>query len=201
MRDLLVATTNLHKLEEYRAIFSDLPYRLLSLRDIRLDLDVEETGTTFAENAELKARTYAQASGLLALADDSGLEIDALGGAPGVYSARFAGKDTSYEERFRLILERLKGLPIEQRAARFRCVIAIAEPSGDTGLVEGVIEGVIADAPRGERGFGYDPIFLVPEIGMTTAELTAEDKNRISHRGRAAQLARVLLENWPHSLE
>jgi XTP/dITP diphosphohydrolase len=201
MHDLLVATTNLHKLEEYRAIFSDLPYRLLSLRDIRLDLDVEETGTTFAENAELKARTYAQASGLLALADDSGLEIDALGGAPGVYSARFAGKDTSYEERFRLILERLKGLPIEQRAARFRCVIAIAEPSGDTGLVEGVIEGVIADAPRGERGFGYDPIFLVPEIGMTTAELTAEDKNRISHRGRAAQLARVLLENWPHSLE
>jgi XTP/dITP diphosphohydrolase len=201
MRDLLVATTNLHKLEEYRAIFSDLPYRLLSLRDIWLDMDVEETGTTFAENAELKARSYAQASGLLTLADDSGLEIDALGGAPGVYSARFAGKDTSYEERFSLILERLKGLPTEQRGARFRCVIAIAEPSGATRLVEGVIEGVIADAPRGERGFGYDPIFLVPEIGMTTAELTAEDKNRISHRGRAAQLARVLLENWPHSLE
>jgi XTP/dITP diphosphohydrolase len=201
MHDLLVATTNLHKLEEYRAIFSDLPYRLLSLRDIWLDMDVEETGTTFAENAELKARSYAQASGLLTLADDSGLEIDALGGAPGVYSARFAGKDTSYEERFHLILERLKGLPTEQRGARFRCVIAIAEPSGATRLVEGVIEGVIADAPRGERGFGYDPIFLVPEIGMTTAELTAEDKNRISHRGRAAQLARVLLENWPHSLE
>jgi XTP/dITP diphosphohydrolase len=201
MRDLLVATTNLHKLEEYRAIFSDLPYRLLSLRDIRLDMDVEEPGTTFAENAELKARSYAQASGLLTLADDSGLEIDALGGAPGVFSARFAGKDTSYEERFRLILERLKGLPTEQRGARFRCVIAIAEPSGSTRLVEGVIEGIIADAPRGERGFGYDPIFLVPEIGMTTAELTAEDKNRISHRGRAAQLARVLLENWPHSLE
>ncbi len=201
MHDLLVATTNLHKLEEYRAIFSDLPYRLLSLRDIWLDMDVEETGTTFAENAELKARSYAQASGLLTLADDSGLEIDALGGAPGVFSARFAGKDTSYEERFHLILERLKGLPTEQRGARFRCVIAIAEPSGATRLVEGVIEGVIADAPRGERGFGYDPIFLVPEIGMTTAELTAEDKNRISHRGRAAQLARVLLENWPHSSE
>ena len=201
MRDLLVATTNLHKLEEYRAIFSDLPYRLLSLRDIRLDMDVEETGSTFAENAELKARSYTQASGLLTLADDSGLEIDALGGAPGVFSARFAGEDTSYEERFHLILERLKGLPIEQRGARFRCAIAIAEPSGPTRLVEGVIKGVIADAPRGERGFGYDPIFLIPEIGMTTAELTAEDKNRISHRGRAAQLARVLLENWPHSLE
>ena len=199
MRDLLLATTNLHKLEEYRAIFSDLPYRLLSLQDIRLDIDVEETGVTFAENAELKARFYAQSSGLLTLADDSGLEIDALGGAPGVYSARFAGKDTSYEERFCLILERMKGLPTEQRSARFRCAIVLAEPSGYIRVEEGIIEGVIADAPRGEHGFGYDPIFLVPEIGKTTAELTADDKNHISHRGRAAQLARVLLESWPHS--
>jgi XTP/dITP diphosphohydrolase len=201
MRDLLVATTNLHKLEEYRAIFSDLPYRLLSLRDLRSDIDVEETGSTFEENAELKAHAYAQASGLLTLADDSGLEIDAMGGAPGIYSARFAGKDTPYEERFRLILERLNGLPVEQRSARFRCAITLAEPSGYTRTVEGIIEGVIADAPRGEGGFGYDPIFLVPEIGMTTAELSADDKNRISHRGRAAQLARILLENWPHSIE
>lgn len=201
MRDLLVATTNLHKLEEYRAIFSDLPYRLLSLRDLGLNMDVEETGSTFEENAELKARAYAQASGLLTLADDSGLEIDAMGGAPGIFSARFAGKDTPYEERFRLILARLDGLPVEQRSARFRCAITLAEPSGHTRTVEGIIEGVIADAPRGEGGFGYDPIFLVPEIGMTTAELTADDKNRISHRGRAAQLARILLENWPHSIE
>jgi XTP/dITP diphosphohydrolase len=201
MRDLLVATTNLHKLEEYRAIFSDLPYRLLSLRDLRLDMDVEETGSTFEENAVLKAHAYAQASGLLTLADDSGLEIDAMGGAPGIFSARFAGKDTPYEERFRLILERLNGLPVEQRSARFRCAITLAEPSGYTRTVEGIIEGVIADAPRGEGGFGYDPIFLVPEIGMTTAELSADDKNRISHRGRAAQLARVLLENWPHAIE
>ncbi len=197
MRDLLLATTNLHKLEEYRAIFVDLPYRLLSLQDIQLNMDVEETGTTFAENAELKAHAYAQASGLLTLADDSGLEIDALGGAPCVFSARFAGKDTSYEERFRLILERLEGLPIEQRGARFRCVIALAEPTGYTRLVEGVIEGVIAESPRGENGFGYDPIFLVPELGKTTAELEPGDKNLISHRGRAAQLARVLLKNWP----
>jgi XTP/dITP diphosphohydrolase len=201
MRDLLVATTNLHKLEEYRAIFSDLPYRLLSLRDLRLDMDVEETGSTFEENAVLKAHAYAQASGLLTLADDSGLEIDAMGGAPGIFSARFAGKDTPYEERFRLILERLNGLPVEQRSARFRCAITLAEPSGYTRTVEGIIEGVIADAPRGEGGFGYDPIFLVPEIGMTTAELSADDKNRISHRGRAAQLARILLKNWPHSME
>lgn len=198
MRALLLATTNRHKLEEYRAIFSDLPLKLLSLRDVHLDLDVEETGQTFAENAELKARAYAQAAGMLCLADDSGLEIDALGGAPGVLSARFAGKETSYAERFRLILAQLQGLPEERRTARFRCAIALAEPSGYSRVVEGVIEGVIADRPRGEHGFGYDPIFLVPELRKTMAELTPEQKKRISHRGRAAQAARMLLENWPY---
>jgi len=197
MRTLLIATTNQHKLEEYRAIFSGLPFRVLSLQDIHLDLDVEETGRTFAENAELKAHAYAKASGLLTLADDSGLEIDALEGAPGVYSARFGGKETSYAERFRIILERLKALPTELHTARFRCAIALAEPSGSVRIVEGTIEGVIADSPRGEHGFGYDPIFLVPELGKTTAELPPEQKNFISHRGRAAQLAHVLLVNWP----
>jgi XTP/dITP diphosphohydrolase len=199
MQALLLATTNRHKLEEYRAIFSDLPFTLLSLYDVQLDIHVEETGTTFAENAALKARAYAQASGMIALADDSGLEIDALGGAPGVYSARFAGPETSYEERFRLILERLGGLSMEQRTARFRCAIAIAEPAGYCRVVEGVIEGVIAASPRGDHGFGYDPIFLVPELGKTTAEVAPEQKNRISHRGRAAQKARFLLANWPAS--
>jgi len=197
MRDILVATTNQDKLAEYRAIFADLPYRLLSLHDRQVDLDVEETGTTFAENAELKALTYARVSGMLSLADDSGLEIDALGGAPGVYSARFAGRDTPYVERFRLILAQLKGLPPEKRTARFRCAITIAEPSGYHRTVEGVIEGIIADAPRGTQGFGYDPIFLVPESGKTTAELTPEQKHRISHRGKAARLAAVMLEHWP----
>ena len=199
MRDLLLATTNQDKLEEYRAIFSDLPFRLLSLHDILLKMDVEETGTTFARNAELKAVAYAKASGLLTLADDSGLEIDALDGAPGVYSARFGGSEASYEARFRLILEQLKGLQAERRTARFRCVIAIVEPSGYCQTVEGTIEGRIADAPRGENGFGYDPIFLVPDLGKTTAELTPEQKNRISHRGRAAQLAAALLQRWPQS--
>ena len=199
MQVLLLATTNRHKLEEYHAIFADLPFTLLSPYDVHLDIHVEETGATFAETAELKARAYARASGLLALADDSGLEIDALGGAPGVYSARFAGQETSYEERFRLILERLGGLSIEQRTARFRCAIAIAEPAGYCRVVEGVIEGVIAASPRGDHGFGYDPIFLVPELGKTTAEVAPEQKNRISHRGRAAQKARVLLANWPSS--
>jgi len=199
MRVLLLATTNRHKLEEYRAMFSDLPIKLLSLEDIQLDFDVEETGSSFAENAVLKARAYAQASGMLTLADDSGLEIDALDGAPGVLSARFAGKGTSYEERFRLILAQLKGIPAEQRTARFRCTIALAEPTGYTRVVEGTIEGMIADSPRGKHGFGYDPIFFVPELGKTMAELTSDQKNRISHRGRAAQAARILLENWPHS--
>src|SRR2546427_5206135 len=154
MRILLLATRNLHKLEEFRAIFSDLPLRLLSLRDLQLAIDVEETGTTYAENAELKARAYAQVSNMLTLADDSGLEIDALGGAPGVQSARYLGSETSYEERFRRILEQLKGLPVEQRTARFRCAIALAEPSGYTRIVEGVVEGAIAESPRGKNGFG-----------------------------------------------
>ena len=199
MRKLLLATTNLHKLEEYRAIFADVPFQLLSLRDIHLDMDVEETGTTFAENAELKALAYARASGLIALADDSGLEIDALGGSPGIYSARFAGREIPYAERFRLILAQLKGLPPRQRTARFRCAITIAEPSGFYRTVEGVEEGIIAEAPRGEHGFGYDPIFFVPELGKTNAELSPEQKNRISHRGQAAAKARELLLTWPPS--
>ena len=198
MRALLLATTNHHKLVEYRAIFTDLPFKLNSLRDIQLDLDVEETGTTFQENAELKALAYARASGMLALADDSGLEIDALGGAPGVYSARFAGPDATYEERFRIIFERLRGVPMAQRTGRFRCVISIAEPSGYMRSVEGAIEGLITEEPRGDNGFGYDPIFLVPELGETTAELAPEEKNRISHRGRAARQARALLDRWPY---
>jgi XTP/dITP diphosphohydrolase len=199
MRSLLLATTNRHKVEELRSIFADLPFRLLSLHDVDLDMDVEETGTTFKENAELKALAYARASGLFSLAEDSGLEIDALSGAPGVYSARFIRPDASYEERFRFILDRLQGLPMEQRTARFRCAMVLAEPSGYHHSVEGVVEGVIADAPRGEHGFGYDPIFWVPEFGKTTAELEPEQKNRISHRGRAARLALALLEIWPQS--
>jgi XTP/dITP diphosphohydrolase len=197
MPDLLLATTNVHKLEEFRTIFAELPFRLLSLRDLQLDLDVEETGTTFAENAELKAVAYARASGLLSLADDSGLEIDGLDGAPGIYSARFAGQGVSYEERFRILLERLQGLPVERWTARFRCAITVAEPSGYYQTVEGTLEGRIAESPRGENGFGYDPIFFVPELGKTTAELPSALKNKISHRGRAAQKALTLLKNWP----
>jgi len=198
MHTLLLATSNPHKLEEFRTLFSDLPLRLLSLNDIQLNVDVEETGNTFSENAELKGQAYAQMSHMLTLADDSGLEVDALGGLPGVHSARYLGRETSYEERFRVILEQLRGLPQEQRGARFRCVIALAEPSGKIYLVEGIVEGVIAESPRGTHGFGYDPIFFLPELGKTFAELEPVVKNRISHRARAAQSARKLLENWPY---
>jgi len=198
MHTLLLATSNPHKLEEFRTIFSDVPLRLLSLNDVQLNVDVEETGNTFAENAELKGRAYAQMSHMLTLADDSGLEIDALGGVPGVHSARYLGRETSYEERFRVILEQLKGLPLEQRSARFRCVIAVTSTSGKIHVVEGIVEGVIAESPRGTHGFGYDPIFFLPELGKTFAELEPVVKNRISHRARAAQSARKLLENWPY---
>lgn len=198
MRDLLLATTNRHKVEEFRTIFADLPYRLLTLTDVALDMEVEETGTTFQQNADLKALAYASASGMLTLADDSGIEIDALGGEPGVYSARFLGVHTPYEERFRYILQQLQGLPKEQRRACFRCVITIAEPSGVYQSVEGDEEGLISNEPRGTQGFGYDPIFLVPAFGKTHAELSSDEKHLISHRGRAARKARTLLENWPY---
>jgi XTP/dITP diphosphohydrolase len=190
---LLLATTNPGKLREYRQIFAELPLHLTTLDEQGIDFEVEETGTTFAENAILKARAYAQISGLLTLADDSGLEIDALGGEPGVHSARWPSAATPYPERFRLIFDRLADLPPEQRTARFRCVIALARPDGWQEVVEGVVEGIIGDAPRGENGFGYDPIFVVPALGQTTAELSPEEKHRISHRGRAARAARDVL--------
>jgi XTP/dITP diphosphohydrolase len=156
---------------------------------------VEETGDTFDENAILKALAYAEATGLLALADDSGLEIDALGGAPGVHSARWAGVDTTYEERFQLLEQRLAGIPDEQRTARYRCAIALAEPAprGLYAVVSGTLEGRIARTPRGTEGFGYDPIFSLPERGKTVGELTAAEKNSITHRARAAAAAQPLL--------
>jgi XTP/dITP diphosphohydrolase len=194
--DLLIATTNPHKIQEFREILGDLPYRLVGPADIGLNLEVEETGTTFAENARLKAIAYADASGLLALADDSGLEIDALGGEPGVYSARWAGENVSYLERFEILFARLSGVPREQRTARYRCAIAIAAPAprGLIGEVDGTLEGLIADEPRGTGGFGYDPIFSVPEKGRTVGEMSAEEKHRISHRARAAAAARSVLD-------
>ncbi len=189
-RRLLLATTNPHKLDEFRALLASAPFALADPRTLGLlNLDVEETGSTFAENAAIKAQAWARASGMLALADDSGLEIDALGGEPGLYSARWAGAGVSYDVRNRLLVARLEGLPPERRTARYRCAIAVADPERVRILVEGVLEGRIANAPRGSGGFGYDPIFEVPESGRTVGEMSAAEKHRISHRARAAAAA------------
>jgi len=191
---LLLATNNPGKAAEYRALLEGCGWELVTPRDLGLHLEVEEAGGDYAENARIKAEAFAEASGLVALADDSGIEVDALGGAPGPLSARFGGEDASDEQRMALLLERLAGVPPERRSARFRCLIAVARPEGEVSLFEGQCEGRVAEEPRGEGGFGYDPVFLLPERGLTIAELPPEEKNAVSHRGRAARQARVLLE-------
>jgi XTP/dITP diphosphohydrolase len=192
---LLVATNNPGKIREYNDLLTGLRLDLCGLAEVGLDTDVEETGQTFAENALLKALAYGRASRLLTLADDSGLEVMALGGAPGVYSARYAGKGASDADRYRKLLAALAGVPWEKRAARFRCVIALAWPDGRVETFEGQCDGVIAFEPRGTNGFGFDPVFYMPEHGCTMAELPTEVKNCVSHRARAAALARERLKN------
>jgi XTP/dITP diphosphohydrolase len=191
---LLIATHNRGKLTEYQEIFGDLDVELLTLDDVGITEDVEETGTTFLENAELKAKAYAEASGLLTLADDSGLEVDALGGEPGVYSKRYAGEDKSDADRNVYLLAKLANVPQAERGARFRCVIVIADDKGNLWNADGTCEGEIGFEPRGTNGFGYDPVFVVRERGVHLAELTSEEKNKISHRGHAAEHARPILE-------
>lgn len=189
---LLLATNNQGKVREYRQLLHGLPYKLLTLAECGLG-DVEETGATFAENARLKATAGAAGSGLHTLADDSGLEVVALGGEPGVMSARYAGEGASDSDRIAYLLSRMKDVPWEERAARFVCVIALATPGGNTEFVSGECDGIIALTPKGERGFGYDPVFYFPELGKTMAELPPEQKNVVSHRGQAARKARELL--------
>jgi len=191
---LLLATNNPGKAAEYRALLEGCGWELVTPRDLGLSLEVEEVGGDYAENARIKAEAFAKASGLVALADDSGIEVDALGGAPGPLSARFGGEGASDQQRVALLLERLAGVPPERRSARFRCLIAVARPEGEVSLFEGRCEGRVAEEPRGEGGFGYDPVFLLPERGLTIAELPPEEKNAVSHRGRAARQARALLE-------
>ena len=190
---LLIATHNQGKIREYSTLLTALPLTITSLADQGITEDVEETGDTFAENAQLKATTYAKWSGLLTWADDSGLEVDALNGRPGVYSARYAGPNATDEDRYQKLIRELQAMPTATRTARFRCVVAIALPNGELFTTEDTVEGVIVDEPRGLHGFGYDPIFFLPERRCTMAELAAEEKNRISHRGKAAVKARALL--------
>jgi XTP/dITP diphosphohydrolase len=191
---LMIATRNPGKAREYREILSSLPLEVTYLDVEGIALDVEETGTSFAENAILKASAYAKVSNMWTWADDSGLEVDALGGSPGIYSARYAGPEATDADRRRKLLSALAGVPWDARTARFRCVVALATPQGDIRTAEGVCEGVIAFGPAGDNGFGYDPVFYLPDLGATMAQLPSEEKNRISHRGRAAQAAERLLK-------
>lgn len=192
---LLIATNNPGKLEEYRCLLRKLPIRITSLRDEGIDFEPDETGVTFEENAVLKASAFARQSGLPTLADDSGLEIDSLDGAPGVHSARYGGTQRGEDvQRYELVLRQLEGVPWDERTARFRCVVAVATKNGQVSTAEGVIEGLIAFEPEGEHGFGYDPIFFIPEFECTMAQLPSEMKNRISHRAKAAQAALPIIQ-------
>jgi len=190
---LLLGTNNQAKVREYRSLLPDLDHKLVTLSENGISVEVEEVGDSLEENARLKATIIAAKSRLLTLADDSGLEVDALGGEPGKLSARYAGENASDAERIAYLLKRMNGVPQEKRTARFRCVIALATPEGKVKLCSGECPGLITLEPRGEHGFGYDPIFYLPELGKTMAELPLEQKNKISHRGRAArEAARVL---------
>lgn len=191
---LLIATRNEGKLREYEELLAGLPLTLTFLSRERILEEVEEAGETFSQNAILKAEGYARISGLLTLADDSGLEVDALGGEPGVHSARYAGPAATDEDRYQLLLERMRDVPWEERGVRFRCVIAVAQPTEGVYTAEGVCEGLIAFSPQGEHGFGYDPIFYLPECHRTMAQLPPEVKNRMSHRARADEGIKPVLE-------
>jgi len=190
---LLIATKNAGKKAELERILDGLEYTLLMPPELGIDLDVKETGSSYRENALLKAEAFCEASGLLTLADDSGLEVDALDGAPGIYSARYGGPGLDDEGRYRLLLREMEGVPEAERTARFRCLIAMVWPDGRQETVSGVCEGRILTAPHGEHGFGYDPVFYVLDQGRAMAELPAQIKNETSHRARAMALARKIL--------
>jgi XTP/dITP diphosphohydrolase len=195
MHQLLIATTNKGKIREFQALLDGLPFKLVTPADINLVLEVDENGGTYQANAEIKARAFCEASGLLTLADDSGLEVDALQGEPGIRSSRYAGPGAVDDNKVDYLLTRLKDVPEDQRSARFRCVIAIAQPDGRISFCSGQCEGRITLAPRGRQGFGYDPVFYFPDLGQTMAELPEDVKNQISHRANAARAARQILMN------
>ncbi len=191
---LLLATNNRAKVHEYKGLLRNLPYKVVTLAEEGITAAVDEVGESLEENARLKAVGFAAQSRLLALADDSGLEVDILGGEPGRFSARYAGEGASDLDRINYLLSRLADVPWEKRSACFRCVIAIATPGGDVELCSGECPGFITFAPKGEHGFGYDPIFYLPELDKTMAELSLALKDRISHRGQAAKKAIQILK-------
>lgn len=196
MKKIIFATGNANKMVEVRMILADCGYEIVSMKEAGIDIDIVEDGKTFEENAIIKATAISktmEAEGCVVLADDSGLEVDYMDGAPGIYSARWQGEDTPYSIKNQMIIDALADAKEEERTARFVCEIAAAFPDGTVTTRRGVIEGMIAHQPAGENGFGYDPIFFLPEYGKTTAELAPEDKNKISHRGRALEKIREVL--------
>lgn len=195
MKRLIFATGNQDKLREIRAIMEGLDYEILSMKEAGIDIEIEENGTTFAENALIKARAIHAVCHELVLADDSGLEVDYMDRQPGVFSHRFGGEDTPYSIKNQMIMDNLAGVPEEERTARFVCAIAAVFPDGSELVREAAMEGIIGYKEAGKNGFGYDPIFFLPEFGCTSAELSPEDKNAISHRGKALRLMRKELES------
>lgn len=195
MQRILLATQNLDKVKEIQSILGLNGWEVFSLRDFPQFSRIEESGTTLLENAQKKARMAHQWTGMLSLADDTGLEIDALNGAPGVYSSRFAGEKATYQENIQKLLKLLAGVPESLRTARFRCVVDIVD-DGREEYVEGICEGYILSECRGEAGFGYDPVFYVPEVNKTFAKMTLEEKNVISHRGKAFRKAVEIVKKW-----
>jgi len=193
---LVFATSNEGKMREIRAILSDIDVEILSLKDLNIDMNVEENGSTFEENAYIKASEAVKLTGLPALADDSGLEVDYINKEPGIYSARYMGENTSYEIKNKNIIERLSKAVGDERSARFVCVISAVFPSGEILTSKGIIEGIITEVPSGDEGFGYDPIFYIPELAKTTAQLNLEEKNRISHRGKALNAMKENIVNY-----
>lgn len=191
---ILFATGNENKMKEIRMILADLGMPIRSMKEAGIDIDIVEDGSTFEENAIIKATEIAKLTGDIVLADDSGLEIDYLNKEPGIYSARYAGVDTSYDIKNQMLLDRLEGVADEKRTARFVCVIACVFPDGTVETARGTIEGIIGHEISGENGFGYDPIFYLPEYECTTAELEPEKKNELSHRGKALRAMRAIIE-------
>ena len=193
---IIFATGNEGKMKEVREILEGIGMPVLSMKEAGIRVQITEDGKTFEENALIKARAVHACCGDIVLADDSGLEVDFLNKAPGIYSSRFLGEDTSYEIKNRYIIDRLDGVEGPERSARFVCAIAAVFPDGQEAVKRGTVEGWIAKTPAGENGFGYDPIFLLPERGVTTAQIPPEEKNEISHRGRALRAVRPMIEAW-----
>lgn len=194
MKRMIFATGNENKMVEIREILGDLPLEILSMKQAGIAADIVEDGKTFEENALIKAREVCKLAGEMVMADDSGLEIDYLNGEPGIYSARYMGEDTSYDIKNQALIDRLSGVPDEERTARFVCAIAAAYPDGSSEVVRGTMEGRIGYEIAGENGFGYDPIFVLPQYGCTSAELSPEKKNALSHRGEGLRKMRLRLE-------